>query len=145
MPRYYRLCCTTFLSTISLTSLAGSSLADVLSGKADGIQVIFGNDEGRRLASGLYADSPLNLVLYRQMEDFFRTLASKLPTDGHPLRILQLGAGTGGTTKWIAATLASLDIPVEYTFTNLAPPFVIAARKKYSKMYPFMQFRNFDI
>jgi nucleoside-diphosphate-sugar epimerase/acyl carrier protein/ubiquinone/menaquinone biosynthesis C-methylase UbiE len=128
-----------------LTHLAGSSLADVLSGKADGIQVIFGNDEGRRLASGLYADSPLNLVSYSQMEDFFRRLASKLPTDGQPLRILELGAGTGGTTKWIAATLASLDIPVEYTFTDLAPSFVTAARKKYGKMYPFMKFRNFDI
>lgn len=128
-----------------LTHFAGARLADVLSGKSDGIKVIFGTDEGRELASGLYADSPLNKLSYTQMRDFIKRLAAKLPADSGPLKILELGAGTGGTTKWIVPLLADLGIPVEYTFSDLAPSFVSAARKKFGKDYPFMKFRTVDV
>lgn len=40
--------------------------------------------------------------------------------------------------------IARLGIPVEYTFTDLAPSFVAAARKKF-KEYPFMKFAVHDI
>ena len=128
-----------------LTHFAGSRLVDILSGKSDGIKVIFGTEEGRELASGLYADSPLNKLSYAQMRDFVKRLASKLPADGGPLKILELGAGTGGTTKWIAPLLAELGISVEYTFSDLASSFVAAARKRFGKDYPFMKFRTVDI
>ncbi|KAK7995839.1 hypothetical protein PG991_015306 [Apiospora marii] len=58
---------------------AGSSLAQVLSDDMNGIQGIFGSDEGRTLAFGLYGDSPLNLISYKQVEEFFRRLVPKLP------------------------------------------------------------------
>ena len=128
-----------------LTYFAGSRLADVLSGKSDGIKVIFGTEEGRELASGLYADSPLNKLSYTQMRDFVKRLASRLPADSGPLKILELGAGTGGTTKWIAPLLADLGISVEYTFSDLAPSFVAAARKRFGKDYSFMKFRTVDV
>lgn len=130
-----------------LTHFAGSRLADVLSGKTDGVKVIFGSEEGRELASGLYADSPLNKLSYTQMRDFVGRLVSRLPAGGGggPLRILELGAGTGGTTKWIVPLLAELDIPVVYTFSDLAPSFVAAARKRFGKQYPFMNFQTVDV
>ncbi|KAJ5893429.1 Polyketide synthase [Penicillium taxi] len=128
-----------------LTHFAGSRLADVLSGRSDGINVIFGSAEGRELASGLYADSPLNRLSYTQMQDFVKRLVSRLPADGTPLKILELGAGTGGTTKWVVPLLAELGIPVEYTFSDLAPSFVAAARKRFGKDYPFMKFQTVDV
>ncbi|KAI0868188.1 putative polyketide synthase [Hypoxylon argillaceum] len=127
-----------------LTFYTGSNLAQVLLGKTDGIKLVFGTPEGRELVSGLYGEWPLNRIFYRQMEDFLSRLASKLhPVDG-PLKILEMGAGTGGTTRWLVPLLATLDMPVEYTFTDLAPSFVAAARKKF-KPYPFMKFRTHDI
>lgn len=128
-----------------LTHFAGSRLAEVLSGKVDGVKVIFGSDEGRELVSGLYADSPLNKLSYTQMQDFVKRLTSRLSAGGGPLKILELGAGTGGTTKYIVPLLANLGIRVEYTFSDLSPSFVAAARKRFGKEYPFMQFRAVDM
>lgn len=128
-----------------LTHFAGSRLAEVLSGKSDGIKVIFGTDEGRQLASGLYADSPLNKLSYMQMQDFVKRFVSKLPEMNGPLKVLELGAGTGGTTKWIVPLLVDLGIPVEYVFSDLSSSFVAAGRKRFGKKYPFMSFRVFDV
>ncbi|KAI1465201.1 uncharacterized protein F4812DRAFT_466638 [Daldinia caldariorum] len=127
-----------------LTFYTGSKLADVLKGKTGGIQLIFGTPEGRELVSGLYADWPLNRMFYKQMEDFLTRLCTKLDINEGPLKILEMGAGTGGTTKWLVPLLASLNVPVEYTFTDLAPSFVAAARKRF-KQYSFMKFRTHDI
>ncbi|KAI1354706.1 putative polyketide synthase [Xylaria sp. FL0043] len=127
-----------------LTFYTGSNLAQVLLGKTDGIKLVFGTPEGRELVSGLYGEWPLNRIFYKQMEDFLSRLASKLPSTEGPLKILEMGAGTGGTTRWLVPLLATLNIPVEYTFTDLAPSFVAAARKKF-KPYQFMKFRTHDI
>ncbi|KAI0382686.1 hypothetical protein F5Y04DRAFT_287742 [Hypomontagnella monticulosa] len=131
-------------SADKLTFYTGSNLAKVLKGETDGIKLIFGTPEGRDTVSTMYAEWPLNRLLYKQMEDFLTRLCSKLDMSQGPLKILEMGAGTGGTTKWLIPTLASLNVPVEYTFTDLAPSFVAAARKKF-KLYPFMKFRAHDI
>ncbi|PCH03970.1 Male sterility, NAD-binding [Penicillium occitanis (nom. inval.)] len=127
-----------------LTHFCGLRLADVLNGKMDGIKLIFGSPEGRELVSGLYGDSLLNKLAYEQMKDFLRRLISKLPRNEGSLKILEMGAGTGGTTKWIVPMLDELNFPIEYTYTDLAPSFVAAARQKF-KAYPFMNFRVHDI
>ncbi|KAL3426664.1 Iterative polyketide synthase CazM 11 [Phlyctema vagabunda] len=127
-----------------LTHYAGANLGQVLSGKTDGIKLIFGSEKGRELVGGLYGDWPVNKLFYKQMEDFLTRLVSKLPMQDGPLKILEMGAGTGGTTKWLVPLLSSLNVPVEYTFTDLAPSFVAAARKRF-KPYPFMKFKTHDI
>jgi acyl transferase domain-containing protein/SAM-dependent methyltransferase/acyl carrier protein len=124
----------------------GSKLADVLSGKADGLKLIFGNERGRELVAGLYGESLLNKLSYQQMADFLHRLLTKVSqSELHgTLKILEMGAGTGGTTKWLVPLLAKLGVPVEYTFTDLSPSFVVMARKKF-KEYPFMKFMVHDI
>jgi acyl transferase domain-containing protein/acyl carrier protein/SAM-dependent methyltransferase len=124
----------------------GSHLAGILTGSEDGIKLIFGTERGRELVAAVYADFPLNKLYYDQMGDFLRRLASsnsRRPEHG-PLKVLEMGAGTGATTNSLVPLLARLGVNVEYTFTDLAPSFVAAARKKY-KQYPFMKFRVHDI
>ncbi|KAL9633807.1 MAG: hypothetical protein Q9204_003249 [Flavoplaca sp. TL-2023a] len=127
-----------------LAYFCGSRLVEVLAGNLDGVKLIFGSNEGRELVSGLYGDSLLNKLSYKQMEDFLKRLIPKLPPNSGPLKILEMGAGTGGTTKYLVPLLADMKVPVEYTFTDLAPSFVAAARKQY-KGHPFMKFCNHDI
>ncbi|KAK2601894.1 hypothetical protein QQS21_004581 [Conoideocrella luteorostrata] len=129
----------------NMTYYAGSHLSDILTGKTDGIKLVFGSEKGRNLVSGVYGDWPLNRTYYRQMEAFLSTLINSLPLEPEkPLKILEMGAGTGGTTKWLVSLLASLGKPVEYTFTDLAASFVASARKRF-KEYPFMNFCTHDI
>lgn len=127
-----------------LAFFCGTRLVEVLEGKLDGVKLIFGNEEGRQLVSGLYGDTQLNKIFYKQMEDILTRLISRIPQGSGPLKILEMGAGTGGTTKYLVPLLANLGAPVEYTFTDLAPSFVAAARRQY-KAYPFMNFRVHDI
>ncbi|KAF2993633.1 putative PKS-like protein biosynthetic cluster [Neopestalotiopsis sp. 37M] len=127
-----------------LTHFAGSKLADVLEAKTDGIKIIFGNDEGRALVAGLYCDHLFNKLNYQQMADCVEELVSRLPAGQGPLRILELGAGTGGTTLFLAPLLERLQVDVEYTFTDIAPSMVGAAKKKFGK-YRFMKFMAHDM
>ncbi|PNY29434.1 Polyketide synthase [Tolypocladium capitatum] len=127
-----------------LTYFAGGQLAEVLRGDVDGIKLIFGSAEGRELVTGLYGDSLLNKLANVQMQDMLSRLISKIYTFDGPLRILELGAGTGGTTTGMIEALSKLNVPIEYTFTDLSGSFVALARKKYAQ-YPFMKFRVHDI
>ncbi|RHZ67843.1 hypothetical protein CDV55_101318 [Aspergillus turcosus] len=130
-----------------LTYLIGSKLADCLTGKEDGLQLIFASKEGRELVSGMYGKSPINTAWIKQMEFFLQQLFLRLDQDdsnNSPIRILEMGSGTGGTTAKLVPLLARLNVPVAYTVTDLSPSLVAAARKRF-KEYPFMEYHVLDI
>ncbi|KAL4997563.1 hypothetical protein BDV10DRAFT_201828 [Aspergillus recurvatus] len=140
-----------FVIANKLTYYAGKHLAGVLVGKTDGIRVIFGSTEGRELVQALYCEHTFNRMNYSQMRDTVRQLTQRLVASGRwkpevgPLKILEMGAGTGGTTYVLAPMLAELGLPVEYTFTDISASMVANARRKFGKQYPFMRFMVHDI
>ncbi len=134
-----------FVVANKLTYYAGNHLADVLTGKTDGIRVIFGSLEGRDLVQGLYINHTFNCMQYGQMRDTIERLVENLPKTQGPLKILEMGAGTGGTTHVLAPLLVSLGFPIEYTFTDLSTSMVANARRKFGKKYSFMRFAVHDI
>lgn len=127
-----------------LSALTGRKLAECLTGKEDGLQIIFGSAEGRKTVSEVYAVAPLNYTWIKQAESFISQLLQRLPANGQPIKILEMGAGTGGTTATIVPMLAALGLPVTYTFTDLSSSLVAAARKRF-KQYPFMEFKVVNI
>lgn len=127
-----------------LTALIGPNFSDCLSGKQDGLQLIFGNPEGRDIVTDMYANSPVTGIWIQQLAYFLEQLVARLPKDGQPLCILEMGAGTGGTTSKIVPLLARLGVPVEYTMTDLSGSLVAAARKRF-KQYSFMKFKPLNI
>ena len=58
------------------------------------------------------------------------------------LRILEIGAGTGGTTAALLPRLSSDR--VRYVFTDVSDPFLDRAKQKFAS-YPFMEFGRFDL
>ncbi|KAL4910879.1 hypothetical protein BDW74DRAFT_184520 [Aspergillus multicolor] len=106
-----------------LTYFSGKALADVLQGKTD----------GRELVTNLYCHCTINHTHYELIS-----------LDDGPLKILEMGAGTGGSTMVFVPFLAQLNVPVEYTFTDLSPSMVAQARRKW-KSYSFMKFAVHDI
>ena len=130
-----------------LTYNVGSRMADVLSGKTDGPALIFGDHKNRDLVAQFYGELPFNKLYFELMVDFFTRLAAKLKFSSQTLitlKILEMGAGTGGTTKLLVPVLAKLGIPIEYTFTDLSPSLVAQAKRRF-KQYPFMKFAVHDI
>lgn len=134
-----------WLVSHKVTNYAGKHLADVVSGRKDAIHVLFGSQEGRDLVRGLYCDLPFNRLSYEQIRDTIRLAAERLSDSDGTLRILEMGAGTGGTTRCLAPMLEQLNVPVEYTFTDLSPSMVAQARRIFEAQYPFMRFAVHDI
>nr|ALQ32833.1 putative polyketide synthase [Fusarium dlaminii] len=136
-----------FVVANRLTYYAGTHLADVLSGKTDGLRLIFGSIEGRDLVQALYCDHTFNRMNYNHMKLVIENLVERFRNSqpDETLKILEVGAGTGGTTHILAPVLAKLKIPVEYTFTDISGSMVANARRKFGKSYPFMRFAVHDI
>ncbi|WIN00602.1 amino acid adenylation domain-containing protein [Actinoplanes oblitus] len=61
---------------------------------------------------------------------------------GAPLRILEIGAGVGGTSTELIPALDGLD--VEYLFTDLSHFFLNAAAERFAA-YPWVRFGLFDL
>ncbi|KAI3338233.1 BcPKS17, polyketide synthase [Ustulina deusta] len=127
-----------------LMSWTSSKLADCLAGKAEGLQVIFGTSEGREAASAMYGQSPINLVWITQLSDFLRHLISRLPRTTEALKIFEIGAGTGGTTTKLISVFSELEVPIQYTITDISSSLVSAARKRF-KQHDFLEYRVFDL
>ncbi|KAM0207791.1 hypothetical protein ACHAQD_011876 [Fusarium lateritium] len=136
-----------FVVANKLTYYAGTHLAGVLNGKLDGLRVIFGTTEGRELVQALYCDHTFNRMNYNHMRLVIENLVDKFrySQPDQTLKILEVGAGTGGTTHILAPVLERLGIPVEYTFTDISGSMVANARRKFGKLYPFMRFAVHDI
>ncbi|KAJ5747634.1 uncharacterized protein N7511_009330 [Penicillium nucicola] len=129
-----------------LLQITGPQLANCLSGQADGVSLIFRDAQTRRLVGDVYTDSPVfksgNLYLARYLMDVIRGLG-----DSQPIRILEIGAGTGGTTKFLLDQLMNISgntNRIQYTFTDISSSLIAAARKKFAK-YDFMQYMTLDI
>ncbi|TVY85269.1 Citrinin polyketide synthase [Lachnellula suecica] len=127
-----------------LTSLTGCKLAECLIGETDGIQLIFGTPEGKELVAGTYALSPMNTAWISLLERFWKQLLLQLPKQNEPINILELGAGTGGTTARLVPLLAASGIPFQYTVTDISPSLVAGLRKRF-KHHPFMKFEILNI
>ncbi|KAI1423700.1 beta-ketoacyl synthase [Xylaria sp. FL1777] len=113
-------------------------LADCLSGAVDPIALMFKNSGSRALWENVYTDSPIfKMCTLLFAEYLVDVLQSTDPSQ--EIRILELGAGTGGTTKHLIERLAATGRNFTYTFTDLSPSLVAAARRRFSK-YPFMKF-----
>ncbi|KAK0726776.1 hypothetical protein B0T26DRAFT_763988 [Lasiosphaeria miniovina] len=127
-------------SELKLLRSTGSQLAGVLAGRIDPLQIVFRTKADRDLLEDVYTNSPMFSTGTKLLCNFFRaTLARHAAQNGgrqgEPLRILELGAGTGGTTKALLETLAALGVDFVYTFTDLSPSLVAAAKRKFGPRY----------
>ena len=110
----------------------------VFRGEISAVQLLFGG-QGAELLQEIYGTSPgsraCNLLLARALRDTRRAR-------GEPLRILEVGAGTGGTTRIILAELVGQ--PLEYTFSDVSPAFVATARTQFAA-HPQLRFEVLDL
>ncbi|WYZ36048.1 hypothetical protein EsH8_X_000695 [Colletotrichum jinshuiense] len=81
----------------------------------------------------------------KELTEYLESVLSRLEGK-RQLKILELGAGTGGTTKTVVETLdrMSHDANFTYTFTDLSPSLVAAARRKFAHWH-FMENKVMDI
>lgn len=117
-------------SVNKLVRTVGSEMAPCLRGEKEGIQVVFGNRETKKTLEEMYEFAPLmrtpTLVLGDYLANAFRK-----STGGGKFRILEIGAGTGGTTRYIVNHLKSHGIDFEYVVTDLSNSLVNSLAKRF--------------
>ncbi|KAF7507855.1 hypothetical protein GJ744_010019 [Endocarpon pusillum] len=126
-----------------LLNSTGSKLADCLSGQVDPLQVLFRSKADKDLLEEVYTNSPMFATGTKILGNFYVKTFNKYPGP-EKLRILELGAGTGGTTKHIIDLLISHGIEFTYTFTDLSSSMVAAAKKKFAH-YDCMEYMVLDV
>lgn len=132
-------------SETKLLHTTAHRLADCLSGQADPIALLFRDAAARSLLQDVYTNAPMFKTGTLLLTQYLSTILDR--TGGNrELKILELGAGTGGTSKHVIEALAGLGplYKFSYTFTDLSSSLVAAARRKFAK-WPFMQYTVLDI
>lgn len=129
-----------------LMALTGPKLADCLSGKTDPISLMFRGATAQKVMEEYYCASPMLSTLTEQLVTFLRTVVTSSSTASSetPIRILEVGAGFGGTTTRLAEVLQASGVPVSYKFTDISPSLVKGAKAKFAK-YPWMEFQALNL
>jgi SAM-dependent methyltransferase len=121
------------------------SIPKLLQGKVTGVQVLFPNNDFAK-AKKIYHNS---FQCY-----FYRCLANRViqhlaehrqQFPDRPLRVLEVGAGTGMGTIDTLEALQATGEPVEFVFTDLGGGLVRKAKKQFRPHFDWLEFRQLDI
>lgn len=104
-------------------------------------ELLFADGEMATAVAG-YRDNVVGHYLNRAAREVIAGLAGNLAGDRSPVRILELGAGTGGTTDDVLAGLVGL--PVDYQFTDVSQFFLRAAEERFGD-HPQLRYGIVDL
>jgi len=126
---------------LDLVERCGSALARVLQGRCDPLQeLLFPGGDGSALAA-LYRDPPGAQAVGAVFKQALLSALEPLPQRSG-IRILEIGAGTGGASSFLLPHLAAYR--TEYVFTDISPAFTLQAQATFAA-YPFIEYKTLDI
>lgn len=107
-------------------------------------QLLFADGDMLTAEAG-YRDNLISRYLNLAAREVVTTMATRLAATRSPVRILELGAGTGGTTGEVISGLATLSgVSVDYHFTDVSAFFLAAAQERFAE-YPQMRYGIMDL
>jgi len=128
-----------------LLNLCGSELGKLISGAKEPLTVLFGSKKNRDILEDVYSTSPMYVIMSQLLTRFLeKALSGATPGPDGKFHIIELGAGTGSTTKWVVDRLVRSGIPIEYTFTDISPSLVSEGKRKFAK-YNCMKYATINI
>ena len=127
----------------ALIGLTGPNLAGCLSGKLDAVSLMFGGPKSMKIMENYYNSSPMISTLTDQLVVFLTSLL-RHAKNTRPVQILEVGAGTGGTTKRLVGALAAAGVSARYTFTDISPS-LVAKAKGVLKQHTWIEYMTFNL
>lgn len=113
-------------------------LTDMLCGREDALEVVYGDTDSIAYFHDL---APLTQFVNVVLRDTARAIASIWPAD-RPLRVLEVGAGTGGATGFVLPELP--PDRTRYVFSDLSSAFFQAAHARFDHL-GFVECQALDI
>ncbi|MDX6191629.1 SDR family NAD(P)-dependent oxidoreductase [Flavobacterium sp. Fl-318] len=132
--------------------------AKLLQGCLDGLQSIFQGkinatdvmfpDGSMELVSGVYKGNEqadyFNDILCQVVENIVADNIENLG-EGEKFTILEVGAGTGGTSNLLFQVLSAYKDKISYVYTDLSKSFLFHAEKHYKAIAPYLETKLFNI
>ncbi|KAF1981618.1 hypothetical protein K402DRAFT_425261 [Aulographum hederae CBS 113979] len=124
----------------------GSAMPQILANDADALQLMFGDD----LLDAYYQKMSGTDRIHEAFRSFLKTYSHKYVN----LKVLEIGAGTGGTTIPILETLAPVlgeeaqqrdSRLTTYTYTDISPSFFEKAKSKFKDFSHVLEFKRLDV
>ncbi len=121
-------------------------LPEILTGALPATDVLF-PESSMHLVEGIYKHNLIadhfNLVL---CESLRAECAAKAARGERGLRLLEIGAGTGGTTAGLLPMLRGFgDLIEEYCYTDLSKAFLLHAQEAYKPEFPALRTAIFNV
>ncbi|UKZ78608.1 hypothetical protein TrVFT333_006354 [Trichoderma virens FT-333] len=116
------------------------AMNEILGGKLEPLQVLREDDLLTSYYRNVIGVEKVNPVL----EEYVRQISHK-----RPLRVLEVGAGTGATTKLVLTTLGKRDDAAVrlklYTFTDISSEYFEPAAKDFNEYAEFLEYKILNI
>lgn len=129
----------------------GKNLTPILRGQIPATQIIFPN-LSMTLVEGVYSAGALPRYFNNRVAAAVAAMIQaqlKASPAGEKLRILEIGAGTGGTSEIVLQHLRTLpeniENSIEYVYTDISAAFLRHGNQRFLHDYPFVSFSILDI
>ncbi|TYS11709.1 methyltransferase [Bacillus subtilis] len=132
---------------VTLVETALKALPDILTGKVSATDILFPNSS-MDLVEGVYKNNQVadyfNDVLANTLTAYLQERLKQEPEA--KIRILEIGAGTGGTSAAVFQKLKAWQTHIkEYCYTDLSKAFLMHAENKYGPDNPYLTYKRFNV
>ncbi|HEU4769189.1 MAG TPA: SDR family NAD(P)-dependent oxidoreductase, partial [Pyrinomonadaceae bacterium] len=120
---------------------------EILRGEVPGTDVLFPGGSTERV-EGIYKGSVLvdyfNQLVAWHLKTHIEMRLANLP-DGEKISILEVGAGTGGTSAGVFEALSPYAPRLRYEYTDVSASFTKYGKRQFGPANPYVEFRVLDI
>lgn len=123
------------------------SLLPIIKGSIRSTDILFPNSS-MELVEGFYKQNSIAHFFNVMLADAVVSYIKQQKQTGlaHGIRILEIGAGTGGTSATVFERLKDFTKSIEeYCYTDLSRAFLLYGEKEYGTQNPYLTYKIFDV
>ncbi|HEX3029886.1 MAG TPA: methyltransferase, partial [Clostridia bacterium] len=134
-------------SRVVLVESTLRALPEILTGEVPATDIMFPNSS-MELVEGVYKNNTVADYMNEVLADAVVAYIQQRLAQGTDtkLRILEIGAGTGGTSAMLFEKLKPFEELIqEYCYTDISKAFLIHAEKEYGHKTPYLTYKIFNV
>ena len=132
-------------SMVALLGRCLTRLPEILRGEVPATAVIFPKGETAGLGKVYEGNTWSDFFNGRVADRVVDTVDRLLQDPDRVVRIIEIGAGTGGTTRTVLDRLGARASQLQYLYTDISPAFLRHGQEAFAASAPFVEFQRWNI